>query len=44
MKDLYVRPETIKLLKENRQNTPWHKSQQDPLQPTSYNNENKNKN
>ena len=30
-KDLNVRPETIKLLEENRQNTLWHKSQQDPL-------------
>ena len=31
IKDLNVRPETIKLLKENRQNTLQHKSQQDPL-------------
>ena len=31
IKDLNVRPETIKLLEENRQNTLRHKSQQDPL-------------
>ena len=31
IKDLNVRPETIKLLGEHRQNTPQHKSQQDPL-------------
>ena len=31
IKDLNVRPKTIKLLKENRQNTQRHKSQQDPL-------------
>ena len=35
IKDLNVRPETIKLLEENRQNTRWHKSKQDPLWPTS---------
>ena len=34
IKDLNVRPETIKLLEENRKNT-WHKSKQDPLWPTS---------
>ena len=34
IKDLNVRPETIKLLEENRQNTQWHKSKQD-LWPTS---------
>ena len=33
IKDLKVRPKTIKLLEENRQNTLWHKSQQDPLWP-----------
>ena len=31
IKDLNVRPETIKLLEENRQNTLQHTSQQDPL-------------
>ena len=31
IKDLNVRPETIKLLEENRQNLLRHKSQQDPL-------------
>ena len=31
IKDLNVRPETIKLLVKNRQNTLQHKSQQDPL-------------
>ena len=32
IKDLNIRPETIKLLEENnRQNTLRHKSQQDPL-------------
>jgi len=31
IKDLKVRPETIKLLEENRQNTVRHKSQQDSL-------------
>ena len=30
IKDLNLRPETIKLLEENRQNTLEHKSQQDP--------------
>ena len=34
IKDLNIRPETIKLLKENiRQDTWWHKSKQDPLWP-----------
>ena len=31
IKDLNVRPATIKLLEENRQNTVQYKSQQDPL-------------
>ena len=38
IKDLNVRPETIKPLKggkKNRQNTLWHKLQQDPLWSTS---------
>ena len=35
VKELNVRPETIKLIEENRQNTWWHKSKQDPLWPTS---------
>ena len=44
IKNLNVRPETIKLLEENRQNTLRHKSQQDPLWPTSKSNGNKSKN
>ena len=45
IKDLNVRPETIKLLEEkHRQNTLWHKSQQYPLWPTSLSNWNKSKN
>ena len=36
IKDLNVRPDTIKLLRgKHRQNTLWHKSQQDPFWPTS---------
>ena len=36
IKDLNVRPETMKLLRaRHRQNTLWHKSWQDPLWPTS---------
>ena len=42
IKDLNVRPETIKLLEENR--ILWHKSQQETLWPTSQSNGNKNKN
>ena len=42
--DLNIRPETIKLLEENRQNTLQHKSQQDPLWPTSQSIGNKSKN
>ena len=45
IKDLNVRPETIKLLTgKHRQKTQWYKSQQDPLWPTSQSNGNKNKN
>ena len=45
IKDLNVRPETIKPPRgEHRQNTLWHKSQQDPLWPTSQNIRNKSKN
>jgi len=35
IKDINVRPETIKLWGEHRQNTQWHKSKQDLLWPTS---------
>jgi len=35
IKDLNVGPETIKPIEENRQNTRWHKSKQDPLWPAS---------
>ena len=35
IKDLNVRPVTIKLWGEHRQNTQWHKSKQDLLWPTS---------
>ena len=45
IKDLNVRPETIKLPEEKRrQNTLRYKSQQDPLWPTSQNIGNKSKN
>ena len=43
IKDLNVRPEAIKHSK-HRQNALWHKSQQDPLWPTSQNIGNKSKN
>ena len=42
IKDLNVRPDTIKLRGKHRQNTLWHKSQQ-RLQSISRNNRNKNK-
>ena len=35
IKDINVRPKTIKLLEENRPNTRWDESKQDPLWPTS---------
>ena len=35
IKDLNLRPDIIKLRGKYRQNTLWHKSQQDPFQPTS---------
>ena len=45
IKDRNVRTETIKFLEEkHRQNTLWHKSQQDPLWPSSQSNGNKSKN
>ena len=44
IKDLNVRPEIVKLSGNHRQNTLWHKSQQDPLWPTSQNIGNKSKN
>ena len=44
IRDLNVRPGTIKLRRKHRKNTLWHKSQQDPFWPTSQRNGNKNKN
>ena len=35
IKDLNVRPETIKLIEKHKQNTLWYKPQEDPLWPTS---------
>ena len=45
IRDLNVRPDTIKLLRgKHRKNTLWHKSQEDLFWSTSYSNGNKNKN
>ena len=44
IKNLNVRPDTIKLLEENIDRTLWHKSQQHLFQPISQNNGNKSKN
>ena len=43
VRDLNVGPETVKLLEKNKQNTSWHKSKQDPLWQTSWNNGNNSK-
>ena len=44
IKDLNVRPETITCRGKHRQNTLWHKLQQDPVWLISHSNGNKNKN
>ena len=44
IKDLNIRPASMKLLEENIGRTLCDKSQQDPLWPTSQSNGNKNKN
>ena len=44
IEDLNIRPETIKLLEEHIGKTLQHKSQQDPLWPTSQNTGNRSKN